>query len=429
MIPYTQAIDGIINPAEMSEFKGFIGQAVEANKKLKSEYEAGTYPSLLAVSKTTDVEQLQLIAERIAHTVSDVVVLGTGGSSLGGQTVVALRQTAFSHLAGHPRLHFADNVDPHTIGLMLGNFSPLNTAFIIISKSGNTVETMAQAMVALSWMQSSLSADEIKAHVVILSEPKDSALTRLAHQIGVEALHHHPQIGGRYSVFSNVGTLPALIAGVDVSRLRRGAVSMLSSCFEVSDASDAAPVVGAALHAYLAHKRGCTQAVVMPYIDRLFHFAFWFRQLWAESLGKEGRGTTPIDAFGTVDQHSQLQLYNEGPKDKFFTILSSNTWGKGLRMNADLATSLGLEPLAGRTLGDLLAAECQATTETLRRNGCPVRTIHMDMLDEESLGALLMHFMLETMLTAKLWNVNAFDQPAVEESKVLTRQYLAASNA
>ncbi|MFN7709596.1 MAG: glucose-6-phosphate isomerase [Holosporales bacterium] len=427
MIPYKHAIDEIVAADDQKTFASYLDQAVSAAETLKAEYEAGTYPSLLAVHKSTDIEQLQLIADRLAATVTDVVVLGTGGSSLGGQTLAALKQNAFMTAPGRPRLSFADNVDPHTLGIMLAQLMPEKTGFVIISKSGNTVETMAQAMVVFTWMKAALSAEAIKARVVVLTEPKDSALMRLAQTMGVDPLHHHPGIGGRYSVFSNVGALPALIAGVDMARVRRGSARVLSSCFETNTPQESAPIIGAALHAFLAAHRGCAQAVMMPYVDRLFHFAFWFRQLWAESLGKQGRGTTPIDAFGTVDQHSQLQLYNEGPKDKFFTVFSTQTWGKGAVMDADLASSLNLEPLAGRTLGDLLAAECQATTETLRRNGCPVRTFHMEELDEESLGALLMHFMLETMLTAKLWQVNAFDQPAVEESKVLTRQYLAAS--
>ena len=163
----------------------------------------------------------------------------------------------------------------------------------------------------------------------------------------------------------------------------------------------------------------------MAYADRLERFTRWYVQLWAESLGKDGKGTTPIGALGPVDQHSQLQLYIAGPRDKLFTIITVDTAGRGPRIAADLAQLAGEPDFAGKTMGDLVAAQGRATAETLAKNGCPVRTIHLDRLDEASLGELLMHFMLETIIAAHLLGVDPFDQPAVEEGKVLAKQYLA----
>jgi glucose-6-phosphate isomerase len=148
-------------------------------------------------------------------------------------------------------------------------------------------------------------------------------------------------------------------------------------------------------------------------------------QLWAESLGKDGNGTTPIGALGPVDQHSQLQLYIAGPRDKLFTIITVDTAGRGPRIAADLAQLAGEPDFAGKTMGDLVAAQGRATIETLAKNGCPVRSIHLDRLDAASLGELLMHFMLETIIAAHLLGVDPFDQPAVEEGKVLAKRYLA----
>jgi glucose-6-phosphate isomerase len=162
----------------------------------------------------------------------------------------------------------------------------------------------------------------------------------------------------------------------------------------------------------------------MPYIDRLAPFGFWFRQLWAESLGKDGKGTTPVRAVGAVDQHSQLQLYLAGPADKLFTLVTLDQAGTGAAFPPDLAQDGALAYLAGKRLGDLLAAEQRATVTSLLRNGRPTRVIHLARLDEERLGALFMHFMLETIIAADLLGVDAFDQPAVEEGKVLARQYL-----
>jgi glucose-6-phosphate isomerase len=166
-------------------------------------------------------------------------------------------------------------------------------------------------------------------------------------------------------------------------------------------------------------------AVMMAYADKLERFTRWYVQLWAESLGKEGKGTTPIGAIGPVDQHSQLQLYIAGPRDKLFTILTTGAAGRGPRIASDLAQLVGEPDFAGKTMGDLVAAQGRATAETLARNNCPVRTLHIDHLDEQSLGELLMQFMLETIIAAHLLGVDPFDQPAVEEGKVLAKQYLS----
>ena len=162
----------------------------------------------------------------------------------------------------------------------------------------------------------------------------------------------------------------------------------------------------------------------MAYCDRLERFTHWYVQLWAESLGKNGKGTTPLAALGPVDQHSQVQLFIAGPRDKLFTVVTVGAKGQGPRMDAELAKLAGEPGFAGKTIGDLVAAEARATAETLAKNGCPVRTIHIDELDEETLGELMMHFMLETIIAAHLIGIDAFDQPAVEEGKVLAKTYL-----
>jgi glucose-6-phosphate isomerase len=165
----------------------------------------------------------------------------------------------------------------------------------------------------------------------------------------------------------------------------------------------------------------------MPYVDRLACFGLWFRQLWAESLGKRGQGTTPVNALGTVDQHSQLQLYLDGPRDKMFSVVLLDCAGTGPRVDPALADDRALGYLTGRSVGDLMDAEGRATVETLIRNGRPTRVFRLTALDERVMGALMMHFMLETVIAAHLLGVDPFDQPAVEEGKVLTRQYLAGA--
>ena len=236
-------------------------------------------------------------------------------------------------------------------------------------------------------------------------------------------MDHDPGVGGRFSVLTNVGLLPAAVCGLDIGAIRAGAADALAPVLASKPPAEVPAAVGAALAVALAASKPI--AVMMAYADRLERFTRWYVQLWAESLGKDGKGTTPIGALGPVDQHSQLQLYIAGPRDKLFTVVTASPAGRGPRMAADLAKLAGEPDFAGKTIGDLVAAQGRATAETLAKNGCPVRTIHLAALDERHLGELLMHFMLETIIAARLLGVDPFDQPAVEEGKVLAKKYLA----
>jgi glucose-6-phosphate isomerase len=200
---------------------------------------------------------------------------------------------------------------------------------------------------------------------------------------------------------------------------------VLDSALTAGDPKDSAPALGAAVSVALARARGVAATVFMAYADALRDTALWYRQLWAESLGKAGKGTTPLDAVGTVDQHSQLQLWLDGPADKMFTILTAPSVGQGDRADGDiLGEAPELSWLAGRRLGDLLDAHARGTADALAARGRPVRSMRLDAVDEESLGALMMHFMLETIIAAHMLEVNPFDQPAVEEGKVRARRYM-----
>jgi glucose-6-phosphate isomerase len=221
-----------------------------------------------------------------------------------------------------------------------------------------------------------------------------------------------------------VGLLPAAVAGLDIAAVRAGAAEALKPVLDGDAPADVPAAVGAALSVALAETKRKSVSVLMAYTDRLERFAKWYVQLWAESLGKDGKGTTPVAALGPVDQHSQLQLFIAGPRDKLFTVITLACAGTGPRIRPDLARLAGEPDLGGKAIGDLVAAQGRATVETLARNGCPVRTIELARLDEHTLGALAMHFMLETIIAAHLFGVDAFDQPAVEEGKVLAKQYL-----
>ncbi|MGB0629268.1 MAG: glucose-6-phosphate isomerase [Alphaproteobacteria bacterium] len=394
---------------------------------LSARIDDGATPFLSLPAKKDDLPEIAETAEFFRENFDDVIILGTGGSSLGGRTLCALAPHQYPKLYDGPRLHFVDNVDPHTFSLLIAALDWTRTGLIAISKSGSTAETLAQFAVLTDTLRQHLTDDRIKNHVTVVTEPKPSPLTSMAADFGCRILQHDPMIGGRYSALSVTGLLPAAIAGLDVAAIRAGATGVLEA-LAGGAGSGFAPAEGAAVSVGLERMKGVKTTVLMPYCDRLADFGLWFRQLWAESLGKSGEGTTPIRAVGTVDQHSQLQLYLDGPADKMFTLVLTDTADIGPDLPGDVADIEGLSYLRGRTMGDLLSAAGRATVDTLANNGRPTRILQVPIVDEASVGALMMHFMLETVIAACLIGVDPYDQPAVEEGKILMRQYLVAGS-
>jgi glucose-6-phosphate isomerase len=369
--------------------------------------------------RSDDIDRASEAAAKLAENTSEVAVLGIGGSSLGGQALLALRSSG----SKGPKVRFFDNPDPLSWAEALAGFDLKSTRFVAISKSGGTAETLIQALTAADAIEKAGGGKYLKHHFLAITEPRRSPLREFAESIGAQVIDHPTGVGGRYSVLTVVGVLPAILMGLDVAQLRAGAAAVLAQALS-SDAADVPAAAGAALHQALAADGRLNQTVLWAYADRLHTFGSWWRQLWAESLGKNGKGSTPVSALGPVDQHSQLQLFRDGPANCLFTILSTETEGKGPAAPRERAEALGLSYLAGRTIGDLVAAEARATAETLARNGRPVRQIKLSKISEGSVGALMMHFMLETIVMGRLMGVDPFDQPGVEEGKVLARQYL-----
>jgi glucose-6-phosphate isomerase len=400
---------------------------------LRARHADGALPLLRYPEKTDDLAGIRDAAEKLTRGASDIVILGTGGSSLGGQALAQLAGYGVSGvdaLRPPPRLHFMDNLDPASFAALLERLPLRSARFVAISKSGGTGETLMQTIAVLAALkQAGLKASD---HVFAISEPakasktngKRNGLRDLLVPEGVATLEHDTGVGGRFSVLTNVGLLPAACLGLDIGAVRKGAGAALSPVLAGKPAAEVPAALGAAL-AVAQADNGKPLSVLMSYADRLEKFSRWYVQLWAESLGKDGKGTTPIAALGPVDQHSQLQLFIAGPRDKLFTVVTTDTAGVGPKMDAALAARAGEPDFAGKAIGDLVAAQGRATAETLAKNGCPVRTIHAPKLNEAALGELLMQFMLETIITAQLLGVDAFDQPAVEEGKVLAKSYLA----
>lgn len=399
--------------SELAPAPGYDAALKDARVHLDGVMKSGI--ELLSIpARTDDVEAARKVADGWRDNSSEVAVLGIGGSSLGGQ---ALKTALEAHDRKGPRVSFHDNPDPFSWGEHLSRFDLKTTRFVVISKSGGTAETLMQALTAAEAIEKMGGGKYLKHHFAAITEPKDSVLTKFAHDIGCPVLDHPTGIGGRYSVLSMVGVLPALLMGIDVAALRKGAAETL--------ADPQASAEGAALHFALAQAGRLDETVLWAYADRLATFHGWWRQLWAESLGKDGKGSTPVGALGPVDQHSQLQLFRDGPGKSLYTLVSTDMKGHGPKAPRERAQALGLDYLAGRAMGDLVDAEVDATAKTLSRNGRPVRRIHLPTIDARAIGALMMHFMLETIVMGKLMGVDPFDQPGVEEGKVLAREYLA----
>jgi glucose-6-phosphate isomerase len=358
--------------------------------------------------------------------VSDVVVLGIGGSALGPIALrTALCLPGWNMLeererAGRPRLHVLDNIDPVTIIALLNRVDLPRTLFLVVSKSGGTAETMAQYLVVRERLQRARLA--IADHLVVVTDPEKGALRPIARRDGLRAAEIPPNVGGRFSVLSPVGVLPAALVGIDVHALLAGAGDMVQRC--ASDNAQTNPALAYAGLQWLADTRlGKRMHVFMPYSDPLRDFAAWFVQLWAESLGKiatathEHVGPTPIAALGATDQHSQVQLFMEGPADKTVTFVAVTNQAADLAIPAGGSDGVDLAYLSGHSLGELLDVERRATAGALARRGRPNMTLALERVDAHSVGELIMLLEMATAYAGSLYGVNAFDQPGVELGK------------
>ncbi len=434
-----QSIDGCLEAAigahglSEASLARLLDELAPALETLRAHHRDRTLPLLRLPERSDDIAAAEAALARLAQDARTLVFLGTGGSSLGGQTLAQLGGWYIpgEQRAGQlrrPRTRFYDNLDPRTLQKTLAGLNLALTRFVVVSKSGNTPETLVQFLSALQAVEAAGLGARAAELFLGLTEPaaadRANGLRRVCEARGIPLLDHDPDIGGRFAALSNVGLLPALARGLDVQALRAGAGDVVKSLLEADGPADHAPAVGAAVAIGLARERGIRCLVMMPYTDRLGRFAHWYVQLWAESLGKGGEGTTPVPALGPVDQHSQLQLYLDGPRDHLITVVRQRCEGVGPRIDSALAALAGADYLAGHTAGDLVAAEQRAIPEALIAAGRPVRTIDMGDLDERAFGNLMMHYMIETILAAHLLGVDAFDQPAVEAGKLLTRRYL-----
>jgi glucose-6-phosphate isomerase len=320
---------------------------------------------------------------------------------------------------GFPRLQVLDNVDPETIAALLDRLDLSRSLFIVTSKSGGTAETMSQFLIVHdSLAKAGLLIED---HVVFVTDPAQGALRPLAQQLQLPALDIPPSVGGRFSVLTPVGTLPAALIGIDVAKLLEGAADMAARCDSARLSENPAGVY-ASLQWLADTRHSKVINVLMPYSDPLRDFADWFVQLWAESLGKHlpdgsSVGQTPLAALGATDQHSQVQLFMEGPKNKVVTFIAVEQRGTDVTIPYGFKEVKELGYLGGHSLAELIGIEQRATAGALAKRGRPNLTIHLERVDEWHIGGLIMLLELATAYAGQLYGIDAFNQPGVELGK------------
>ena len=403
-----------------TERRGYAAHLRRALARLDSDERAGF---LRVLHRGAVLREISSFAAATRRSWSDIVQLGIGGSSLGGHALCrALLLSGHDRRVarGGPRFHFPDNVDPESFGALLERLDPRHTLVHVVSKSGGTLETVAQ-LHALLEAFGSRRLPPLRERIVVTTG-RAGTLREFAESEGIPILLAPDDVPGRYSVFTASGLLVPSLCGVPVGRVVAGARRMEARCRAARGVGPAGQL--ATLHYLHDAKYDRPIHVELIYADALLLLGEWFRQLWAESLGKRGRGPTPITARGTTDQHSQVQLYAEGPDDKLYTILRVDRLRRRLRVGRGAPAAL-----AGRDLGAVFDAEARGTAAALRSCGRPLVEIRLPRITPQGIGELLLMQQLQTALAGDLYGVDPFTQPGVEAGKRAALRILERESA
>jgi glucose-6-phosphate isomerase len=408
-------VEGGINDGELQDLRPRLEEAMSTFLE--------DQPGFMRLPETTEFsDPSKTLAQEVRDSgATDFIHVGIGGSALGPIALHrALNHPYYNLLTarGGPRLHFAENTDPATLSAILDVADKTNTWVNAVTKSGTTAETMANFLVIRGALVEALGEDAYGERVVFTTDPEEGYLVRIAEREDVKTLQIPPDVGGRFSVLTPVGLFPAAVTGLDIDALLRGAAQCAGEVAERG--TDHPTVQGAAYHYLMDTVHGRNVRVMMPYADSLDRLAAWFVQLWAESLGKEGKGSTPHGAVGTTDQHSQVQLYMQGPQDKVIEVIEVEDHPRDLSIPKAYEDLEGVGYLGGHTMAELLNVECDATRRALTEAGRPNSSIRLGAIDEEHLGYLFQALEVQTAITGSLYGVNAFDQPGVEAGKQIT---------
>ncbi len=363
-----------------------------------------------------DTLKIKEIARQTVDDSEYFLLLGIGGSALGPRAILEAL-SPLHNLRRTPRVFIYDNVDPRTIDAILEIIDLKKTTVNVITKSGSTAETVASFMILWEQMQK-LYGEEAFKRFIATTDPEKGNLREIVRRYGMSSLEIPPGVGGRYSVLSPVGLLLAEVIGVDTKELLLGARDMRQRCMEEDLWKNPALLLASALYKF--GQAGRTIDVIIPYADGLKSFSEWFCQLWSESLGKLGLGLTPYPSVGTTDQHSQLQLWMEGPEDKVVLFIRVEDYGVDRKIPIVFEDMDGLNYLSGHSLSELIKAEEESSELALAKAGRPNARITVPSVDAYHLGQLFMFFEIVTAFTGFMLGINPFNQPGVEEGKHFT---------
>lgn len=400
-----------IQKAMINDFKNI---ALEIHNRIeKREYRELAFIDL----PENDISNIKNIAKDIIKNAENFILLGIGGSALGPKAIVEAL-SPLHNLKKRPKIFIYDNIDPVTLHHILKNINLKTTYINVISKSGSTAETIASFMILWDKMKRTLGKASAE-RFIITTDPEKGNLREIANKYKLKSLPVPVNIGGRYSVLSPVGLLTSELIGVDSAVLLNGARDIQKKCSNPDLLKNPAYLFGTLI--YLMEQRTHRNLnVLVPYSDRLKCFSEWFCQLWAESLGKENKGLTPYPSVGATDQHSQLQLWIEGPDDKVIIFIRIEDYSIDFTIPDVLKEYDSFKYLSKHTLSELIKVEQEATELALTKGKRPNMTIILPKLDAYYLGQLFQFFEIATAFTGLLYNINPFNQPGVEEGKRLT---------
>ncbi len=432
---YTNLISDAIGEhhgLSLDEVQEYQRHADEFHKALKTDRETeriGFY-NLPFHKKTT--RMIKEFTKRNYNKFENFVVLGIGGSALGNIALLSSLKHPYYNLltgkerGGYPRIFVLDNIDPELVVDFLDVINPKKTLFNVISKSGSTAETAAQLLIITDILRKKLGR-KFTRNVVITTDPEQGDLRSIAEENAIQSFDIPPNVGGRFSVLSSVGLLTAAFANININQLLRGAEDMLKRCSS-PDLMKNPAYLNAVFHYLMDTRRRKNISVMMSYSSPLYYWADWYRQLWAESLGKNtdlqgdpvSVGQTPVKALGVTDQHSQVQLYTEGPNDKVFTFLTVENYRRDIKIPKFKQQYSSLEYLSGNKLSKLFDSEMRATEYALAQQQRPSCRVVFPQINEYTVGQFIMMYQIQTAFAGLLYNVDAFNQPGVEAGKRAT---------
>jgi glucose-6-phosphate isomerase len=423
-------IAGKANGLTRAEVERAQPKALRALKSFRKQSEAGLYGFAHLPFQAQTIREIEQYAAAVRGSYDTVCLVGIGGSALGAWAldcgIRGPHPVQGAHTPEHPRLVILDNVDPSFTASALASMEPRRTHVVVIAKSGGTAETVATFLILRDWMEQALGKKYASRIAAVTTQGKGD-LFELAEDQRYRTFAIPENVGGRFSVLSSVGLLPGALIGIDIRKLCRGAAQMTHHCWQ-PELEENLSLRAALYHWLMLTRKDKTIQVAFSYSNHLWGTAFWFRQLWAESLGKArnrkgevvNTGQTPVAALGATDQHSQVQLYIEGPNDKVFTFWAVKRFSSAGKVPARRFGLPAFDALAGQSLERLIDAERRATAAAMAENERPNCTVTLDRVDEEHLGAFLQMMEFQTAFMGELLDINAFDQEGVELGKKLT---------